>query len=261
MLRFFVCITMLWVAGCSGMGQLKYTTPKEAFEKGKNALDRKRWLTAIDYFKGVFDYGRTNEFADDAQFYLGKAYMGNKEYLLAIAEYARFVALYRNDARAKEAEFDIVMAYYKQSPSFELDQTDTEKALVQMNAYVQRYPNDSSTADINRMITELKEKLAQKAFYNARNYEQRGLYIAAVTAYQKILADHPGSSWGDDALLGAVRSQNLYAERSVVEKQKERYQEALRYYNRLLELFPNTTLKVLAEAQYSFADRALKTLN
>lgn len=256
----FIYLALLGLTACSGMGQLKYASPQEAFEKGKYAYEKRRWLTAIDYFKGVFDFGRTNEYADDAQFYLGKSYLGNKEYLLAIAELARFSALYRSDPRSKEAEFDIVMAYYKQSPTYELDQTDTEKALVQMNSYLQRYPTDPSADRIREMANELKEKLAYKALYNAQNYEQRELYVAAVNSYQKILSDHPGTSYGDDALLGAVRSQNLYAAKSIPEKQKERFQEALRLYNRMIELFPNTDLKVKAEEQYSIADRALQAL-
>ncbi|MBL7979058.1 MAG: outer membrane protein assembly factor BamD [Bacteroidetes Order II. Incertae sedis bacterium] len=255
MYRLFGIVLLILATGitaCSGSKQnkQKYQTPQEAFEKGKALYEKKRYTDAIEFFKGVFDFGRTNEWADDAQYYLGLSYMGGKDYMVAEQELMRFVSLYRSDPRSIEAEFQRLICYYKLSPTFELDQTDTDRALTNMNIFLQRYPNDDRVSQISIMIKELREKLGQKAYEAGKTYERRGYYQAAAHTFEQVLQNYADTSWADNALLGAIRSYVLYAKNSVESKQAERFDKAITTYNRLVELYPKSEVLKTAEVLY-----------
>jgi outer membrane protein assembly factor BamD len=241
------------VAACSSTSRVRHTTPEEAFQKGQAALEQRKYERAIEFFRGVLDYGRTaaNEWADDAQLGLARAYFRSKQYILAATEYTRFSELYRADPRAVDAEYERALAYERLSPGYELDQTNTERALTYLRLFVERYPESPRTAEAEAKILELRSKLARKAFESARLYERRELFEAAAMTYEKAFAEYPDAAYADDALVGALRMYLRYAERSVEARKAERLQKAADHYTRLLELFPQSPLRAEAETLYA----------
>lgn len=259
--RYFLLAIVLatGLTACSGASSKpKYTTPKEAYDKGKALFDKKRYTEAVEFFKGVFDFGRTNEWADDAQYYLGMSYQASKDYLMAEQEYQRFINLYRADPRSIEAEYQRLLCYGALSPDFELDQTDTERAITSMNIFLQRYPDDSRNAKVSVMIREMREKLGQKAFEAGKTYERRGYYQAAALSFEQVLDKYADTSWADDALVGAIRTNILYAKNSVESRQIERFEKAIQTYNRLVELYPKSDLLKTAEGYYTQASQGIE---
>ena len=79
------------------------------------------------------------------------------------------------------------------------------------------------------------------------------MWQAATTVYERAFDQYPDTPWADDALLGAVRTYIRYADRSVQNKQADRYQKAIENYNRLTQLFPESDLLGQAESLYSEA--------
>lgn len=247
-----LCIAV-FVAGCSGSGRLRYESPQEAFDRGKQLYDAERYDRAIDYFRGVFDFGRTTEQAADAQLYLGKAYYADGQYILAANEYTRFIEIYRTDPRVEEAEFERAMAYYRQSPKYELDQTPTEQAITYFQLFLDRYPNSERKDEAEGRIRELREKLAHKEYAAAELYERREIYEAAALSYERVFDLYPDTQWADDALLGAIRTYILFADQSIISRQEERLQAAVDNYERLTQLFQDSPLIASAERLYERA--------
>ena len=105
-----ILLIAIFLAGCGSSSRVRYDTPEEAFEKGKARYDEEDYAVAILYFQGAFDFGRTHQWAADAQIYLARAYRGNREYLLAANEFARFTQIYRSDPRIADAAFHIADA-------------------------------------------------------------------------------------------------------------------------------------------------------
>lgn len=248
-----LALVVLLLAGCGSGNKLRYESPKDAFDRGKELYDRGKYTRAIPYFQAVFDFGRTHEWAADAQMYLARSYMANKEYILAASEFSRFSEIYRTDPRRQEAEYERAMAYYRLSPSFELDQTDTERAITQFQLFTERFPTSPLVKEAEERITELREKMAHKQYASAGLYERRELYEAAALTYESVFDQYPGTVWADDALVGAMRAYISYAEMSVSDRQAERYEKAVNNYRRLAQLFPDSPL--LAEAK-RMQDRA-----
>ncbi|MEM8600406.1 MAG: outer membrane protein assembly factor BamD [Bacteroidota bacterium] len=252
--RFFLLAStlaalVLW-AGCSAAGRVSSDTPEEAYNKGLADFERGKCVRAIDHFRSVFDFGRTHEWADDAQLYLARAYQCNREFLLAGSEYTRFIEFYRNDDRQEEAELGRIESYYRLSPPFQLDQTETRRAIGFIRGYLRRFPDGEGVDQAVQRLEELTEKLARKQYEAGQLYMRRELFEAASLAYLAVLDKFPSSPYADDALLGALRSQTAYAQNSVPTRQAERYQEALDTYDRFVQLFPESPLVRQAEAAY-----------
>lgn len=244
-------LALLTVAGCASSSRLRHETPKEAYDRGTAEFNRKRYDRAAEYYQAVFDYGRANEWADDAQIGLARAYMASKQYILAASEYSRFSELYRADPRAAEAEYERALAYKTLSPGYELDQTDTERAISYFQLFINRYPQDARRAAAQQQITDLRGKMARKLYESAGLYERRELYEAAAMMYDRTFAEYPDADYADDALVGATRAYLAYADASVRDRRAERLQKALDAYNRFAQIFPQSPRKAEAEDLYT----------
>ena len=242
---------------CGGSGGVVAGSGQEAFDKGMVAYESRRYDRAIEFFRAALDFGRSGDWADEAQIYLAKAYQETAQYLLAASEFDRFGDLYPADPRTEEARFGEIQSYYRLSPPYNLDQTDTDRAIGLIRTFMANYPASVFTEDVVAILEELREKLAQKQYEAGRLYERRELYEAATLTYQSMLEQYPTSAYADDALVGALRAQVSFAEASVLARQGERFTEALALYDRLVELFPSSPLLSEAEALYdrAFAGR------
>lgn len=232
--------SFLLLAGCSGSGRLSYDSPSEAYTKGLEHFERGRYSRAVQYFQGVFDFGRTHEWAADAQLYLARSHRGDRDYILAASEYTRFAELFRADSRVPDAEFERAMTFYERSPRIELDQTNTRRGVEVFNLYIQRHSTHDSVEVAIERVRELRRKLADKQFHAAMLYERRGLYQAAALSYEKVFDKFPDTPLADDALLGAMRSYIEFSAQSIQSRQTERLQRAMTQYQRLVDLFPGS---------------------
>lgn len=251
---------LVGLAGCAGAGRIDAPTPEAAFTQGKELFDRGRHHRAIEYFQRVFDFGRAHQFAPDAQFYLAQSYFNTRQYLLAANEFSRFVEFYRTDPRAEEGEFKRALSYVRLSPPFQLDQTDTQNALVHLRLYLARYPEGQHVDQVVQYIDEMRYKLARKQFEIAQLYERRNMFHAAAIEYLRLLDEFPDSEFADDALLGAMRNYRDYAARSVPARRAERFQLAADQYHRLVQIFPGSPLIPQAEQVYAELQDELRRL-
>lgn len=255
-----VMMLLVLLSACSGAGRVRYATPEEAFNKGKEQFDRGRYMRAIEYFQGTFNFGRAHEWADDAQLYLARAYAANGDYILAANEFSRFAQIYRGDERVPEAEYERAMTYYALSPAYALDQTDTEEAIRQFDLFIRRYSDSDKVEEATTRIRELREKLAHKQYMVGAMYERQESYQAAALSYEDVFDMYPSSGWSDDALLAAMRIYIRYSEESIEARQAERLQKAIDVYERMIQVFPDSPLLKEAEALYDLADARISGL-
>lgn len=246
------------LVGCSGGNRVTHSGPEQAYNKGMAEYEEEDYESAIRYFRAVFNYGRGNEWAPDAQFQLAMAHRERGQYLVAANEFQRFQQLYRTDERVPRAQYERARAYYLRSPSYHLDQSHSEQAISLFQLFIDRYPNHELVSDAEEKIAELREKLAHKKYDAAEMYEQRRMWRAATRTYEGVFDQYPDTRWADNALLGAVRSYVQYADRSVASSQGERYQQAIDHYARLEQLFPDSPLLEQAKPLRNEAQRKLE---
>jgi outer membrane protein assembly factor BamD len=248
---FLTLMFSVLLSACAGRGRVRYDTPQQAYDKGLAEYEDGNYETATEYLQGVFDFGRTHQWAADAQLLLARTYRQNEEFLLAANEYTRFMQIYRSDPRVAEAEYELAMTYYDRSPMYRLDQTDTERAIVQFRLFIERYASNPLVQDAQERITELRSKLARKQIHTAELYERREYYNAAAVSYEAAFDRYYDTEYADDALLGAMKAYYQLANGGVRDLQAERLDHAESNYDRLIQIFPDSPLIKEAEAVYT----------
>jgi outer membrane protein assembly factor BamD len=255
--QFFAASTillLLFLTACGGSGRLRYEDAEQAYTRGMENYERGRWDRAAEFFRGALGFGRATAQAADAQYYLAWSHYNNREYVLAASEFNRFSVMYRTDERAPEAEFYRAMSYYQQAPGYQLDQTDSQRALQDFQLYVTRYPNHEFVPQAEENMAELRDKLARKQFETAKLYERRRMHEAAALMFERVFDRYPDSSpWAERALVAAMENFIRFAEESVQARQAERYEMAVRNYERLIQLFPGSEYIPQAEQLYRTA--------
>ena len=229
---------LLLVAGCSNSRRITHTSPEQAYQNGMDAFEEEDYDRAMRYFRAVFQYGRGNEYADDAQYRLAEAYREQSRYLLAANEFQRFTELYRTNQRVPQASFQRALMYYKLSPGYKLDQSDTREAISLFQLFLEQHPRHELAAEAQEKIAELRNKLAHKKYDAGRLYEKRDMWEAAVETYESLFDTYPDTR--------------------IQKKQAERYQKAIDNYERLAQLFPNSDLLGEAEELSSEAQSKLE---
>lgn len=250
----------MWLSACSGSNRTSAESPEIAYQKGLAFFERGSYERAIEQLQRVFEFGRVNEWADDAQYTLARAYFEDHQYLLAANEFDRFVGLYPRDSRVEDAAYYRAMSYYEQSPPYNLDQSDSERAVEYLRLFLGTYPNSERADDIGHKIDELQDKLARKLISKARLYERGELYEAAAITYERVLEKYPSTAVVDESLLGAMRSWVAYADASIPSRKRERLESAVAAYNRLVQLFPDSPVVKDAELIYQGIQERLETL-
>lgn len=254
----FLIALLAVLAGCSGGNRLKHQSAEEAFQKGKAEYDDEDYDDALRYFRAVFQYGRGSDWADDAQFFIAKTYTQQRRHLLAANEFERFVQVYRSNQRVPEADFERAMSYYRLSPKYQLDQTDTRTAISLFELFMERHPRHERVREARAHIRELRTKLAHKRYAAGELYETRDMWKAATQTYTSVFDLYPDTEWADDALYRALSAYIEYADRSVQSKQDDRLEKAILQYTRLTQLFPNSDLTKRAASLHREAQEKLE---
>jgi outer membrane protein assembly factor BamD len=251
-------LLLLFGSSCKNPNLIRPGEPLDsAYKKAMTLYERERYGDAINAFETITRVGRGTEFAQDAQYYLAEAYYKNNEFLLASSEYERFVAFYPNDNRREEVDFKIALCYMELSPRYKLDQSDTIRALEAFQLFNNRYPDSPLVLESAKYIDELRSKLARKYYMAADFYLRTDRYEAAAIYFGLTIDQFPESELAEDALMRQIETYVVYAEKSISDKQAERYQKAIDGYNKFLQLFPRSDNRAEVE---NLRDKALAGL-
>ena len=196
-------------------------------------------------------------------FFFADTYYQTRQYYLAGYQFERFIKSYPNSDKLQEAIFREAKSYYELSPKYSLDQTDTDKALIKLQNFINTYPESEFFAEANEMAQELTLKKEKKAFEIAKQFDKLGefnypILVSSIQAFNNFVTDNPGSIYREDAFFYRLKSEMTLAQNSIFTKQEERYQEALRYYNLLMKSYPDTKYKKEAAKMYKIIQEELK---
>src|SRR5690606_15783807 len=149
---------------------------------------------------------------------------------------------------------------YKDSPTYDLDQTSTYTALESIQEYLNRYPQSKNKEEANSMYDDLSEKLEVKAFEGAKLYHQLRRYQSAVVALGNFQNNYPSSEFNEEAAFYQIESQFNLAKASVAEKQRDRYYDVIGFYQAFVDKYPESKYLRNAESYYAQAPSQLEKL-
>ena len=206
----------------------------------------KNWERAIPLLEELIVLRRGTAMSERVNYLHAMANFGLGDYTLASYSLSNFVRTFPTSQYAEEAAFLSAYCHYRNSPSYELDQTDTRSAIDQLQLFMVRYPNTSLRDSCNTLIDQLRSKLEVKSFHAASQYYRMRNFQAAGVAFRSFVRDWPNSKYREDAMLLLLKSDHQLAINSVEEKRLERVQEAIRSYHNFADAFPESP--VLSDA-------------
>jgi len=184
-----------------------------------------------------------------------------KDYVQAAFHFKNYLDAFPNSPHALEVDYMQAYCYYKQSPRVSLDQTNTVKAISAMQTFINNYPTSDKVAEANLVIELCRRKLEKKEYNSAELYYNLGYYKAAAIAFKNLLRNYPDSDKSDSYKYMAIKAYYDYAKNSVLERQKERYEEVVTEYLDFADHYPNSEVKNDAERYYGMAKNNIKELD
>lgn len=224
---------------------LKFSKAMEYYEKGK-------YLEACTLLESVVIPFRGTQKGEQALFTLASAHYKNKDYLTARSYFSGYGRSYPRGTYAEEAAFHVGMCYYKDSPEAKLDQVGTRKAIDEFTSFMQSYPNSIFVAEAQSKRQELNDKLAYKAFLNARLYFRLGNYQgnnyrSCVIAATNALREFPESIYREELSFLILKAKYRQAVESVEEKKADRYHDTVDEYYNFVQEYPESQFKKEAD--------------
>jgi outer membrane protein assembly factor BamD len=188
-----------------------------------------------------------------------------KDYINAENLFKGFVEAFPNSPKADEMDYMRAFCFYKQSPKYQLDQTNTTKAMGFMQAFIAQHPNSDKVKEATEIIEKCRAKLEEKDFENAKLYynlrETNPAYLkAAALTFNLLMNAYPDSQFSDEYKLYVIKSEYLYAIQSLEEKKKARLEQVLTDVNDFNDRFPDSKLKKEVQSYQDLANNSLKAL-
>lgn len=209
---------------------------KTANEKFAN----KKWSDAIALYERVSNLvAGTDEF-QNVGYNTAYANYYDKNYKLAGHQFKNFAVSFPQDPRREEASYMSAICYYQGSNDYNLDQTNTQSAITELQDFLNNYPDSERSKNIQSMLDELGYKLEFKAYENARQYYKMGEYLSADVAFDNVLEDFPATKLKPKILDFKMKSKYELAMFSMPEKKKDRLDNAIAYTRTIEKELPNT---------------------
>ena len=142
-------------------------------------------------------------FSELHQVMIGTANMQSVSYYFAYCHYAtgdnlmaaylfeQYVKTFPNHKHTEECSYMTAYCYYLETPNYSLDPTNNYKAIKKLQEHINKYPNSKRTKECNTLIDELRKKLSNKAFENAKQYFTTENYKSAIISLNNMLIDFP----------------------------------------------------------------------
>ncbi|MCB0820490.1 MAG: outer membrane protein assembly factor BamD [Bacteroidetes bacterium] len=216
-------------------------------ELATKLYNKKDYNKAFPLFEELVSVKRGTREAEDIYYYYCYCNYYLDDLISASYHFSQFAKTYPASQKAEETAFMSAYCYYLGSPVYSLDQSNSYKAIEELQLFINKYPNSTRIEECNTLIDKLRKKLEVKSFEKAMLYFKTTDYKAAIIALNNTLKDFPMTEYKEEILFTIMKSNFLLAENSYENKKAERYKAAIDAYNVFIDKF--ATGKYTSEAQ------------
>ncbi|UOQ97031.1 outer membrane protein assembly factor BamD [Hymenobacter sp. 5317J-9] len=258
----FLLVSTLLLGSCASGYQklLKSTDVNKKYEAAVQYYDKGDYFRAGTLLEDLIPLLKGRPEAEKAQFYFANTNFKQRNYVLSAFYFKQFIDTYPNSDYAEEATFLNARSLFLDSPGYELDQTNTVSALESIQDFLNRYPESKFKGETENMSQELQKKLENKAFESARLYYQLRYNQAAVVALTNFQLQYPASAYAEQASFLRLSAQYAWAQESIESKQRERYLEAVSFYQQFIDAYPKSKNLKAAQDMYDVSQAQITRL-
>ena len=257
-------VSVLLFSACSSkfMKLQKKGTTDEKYKAANDYYKKGDYYKAGILYEEIIPLLKGDSLAEQSQFYNAYAQYKQKQYSMGAYLFKNFYSTYANSPLAEEAFYMYANSMFKDSPNFNLDQTSTLTAIEALQTFINSYPESKYAGSCSQDLKDLRHRLEEKSYEKAKlYYKTSGVtianYKAAVVVIDNFQRDFPDSEYIEELSFLKVQSQYDLAEVSYEIKQKERYTDALKFYEDFIDAFPKSKYINQAEKVYDGATKGL----
>ncbi len=263
---FFLLALLVTLSSCGKFARLQ-----------KRGTDEQKYEAALKYYKegdyyhagllfeelGPLLKGGTE--SELAEFYNAYCQFHQGDYTSSQYLFKKFYDTYARSDHAEEAFYMHAFSLFKGSSPYNLDQTSTMTAITSLQDFINFYPESEFRDDCTKYILELRTRLELKAYEKAKLYYkisdfQLQSLKSSVISIDNFSKDFPDSKFNEELAYLKVDAQHKLASSSFAEKQKERYEDVVKFYHSFVDRYPESKYGRDAEKMFTDSQQKLVTL-
>lgn len=254
-----VCLAALALTACGEYQRAqKSTDPDYKLDYAKRAFEQKKYVQAATLLTDVITVFKGSEKGEDALYLLALSHYENKDYTNAGSYFKTYYNRYPRGKYTELARFYCGYGYYLDSPETQLDQSGTIKAIEELQAFMDYFPNSDKMSIAQNAIFELQDKLTLKELENAQLYYNLGNYLgnnyeSAVIVAKNAIKNYPYSRYKEDLEMLVLKSRYQEASQSIEEKKMDRFRVVVDEYYSFINNYPDSPYRKEADNIFRIA--------
>lgn len=233
------------------------------YRKGLEYYNKGEYVKAANLLGGVVTAYTGTSKADTVTLYYANSLVKIEDYYTAAHYFQNYVKTFPSSDFSEDCQYMTGYCYYNLSPKVDLDQSDTETCITELQTYMNMYPNGKKIAEAEKMMKEMENKLALKAYMSAKLYFDLGDYMgnnynSAVIIAQNCLRKYPDTEHREELSFLILEAKFIQAERSIITKQSERYRDAIDEYYSFINEYPTSRYSKKAKQILASSEEGLK---
>ena len=256
-----MAVTTVLLTGCGEYNKvMKSSDVNYKYEYAKKAFENQRYAQAYTILGDLVPIFRGTDRAEESQYLLALSYYENKDYITAGGYFKNYYQHYPHGQYTELARFYSGYGYYLDSPDPQLDQSETIKAIEELQAFLDYFPKSDKVSIAQNAIFELQDKLVLKELQNAQLYYDLGNYMgnnyeSAVITAKNAIKSYPYSKYKEDLEMLVLRARYKEACESVDEKKVERFRTVIDEYYAFINDYPNSESRREADNIFAVASK------
>lgn len=261
---FQIFLVALTLCSCGEYNRvLKSKDADYKFDYAKRAFEDGKYVQASTILTDVITPLKGGPKGEEALYLLGMSYYESKDYLNSGVYFKTYYNRYPKGRYAELARYYCGYGYYLDSPDPQLDQSETLKAIEELQGFLDNFPKSDKVTIAQNAIFELQDKLTLKELQNAQLYYNLGTYMgnnyqSAIIVAQNALKTYPYTKYREQLELLILKSRFQEAQESIEERKIERFREVIDEYYSFINNYPDSQNRKEADNILKIARRYVK---
>ena len=256
----FCCVLCVLCASCNRFARIKRSGDwEEKYGAAVAYYEDQAYAKAGLLFEDILHLMKGTEAGEEGLFCYADALYQQKQYVLSAHYFDEFYTTYAQSPHAYEALYKEAHALYASSDAYNLTSQGIHGALAALQELLDTYPEAPDKREVERLLSELRDRLSKKSFEQAKLYYLMRHFKAAIVTFGNFREDFPSF---DERVRASryfsILSQYQLARRSVPEKQEGRYRELLRMHEGFVDAYGGSREAALLGSVYTKALEALR---
>ena len=249
-----------------------FLTSCNEYQKILNSDDNNRKYKAAEEYYNNGEYRRANRLleqlvpayrgkpqAERLIYFFADSYFQTRNYYLASYQFESFIKSFPKSQKLQEASFFAAKSHYMMSPTYSLDQEETNTAIEKLQIFMNNYPESNFTEECNQLISELQNKIEKKEFEVAKQYYTIFDYRAAIKSLDNFIGEFVGSKFREEALYYKFLASYEIAINSVQSKKYQRLMDIKQLHKNIVRYYPETLFEEDLSKKINTVEKEINT--